>query len=143
VERLLVLKKVPLFAQMNLEQLMAIDQRMEEIEYLPGELVFEEGQLGAELYILLEGCVQIFKNAPEGGTIKLTELSGVSYFGEMAILDDEPRSASVEVIRNSRLLVLKGEQLKDLVEQMPEIAFEIIKVLTRRIRQADERLTKK
>ncbi|MFN8608275.1 MAG: cyclic nucleotide-binding domain-containing protein [Vulcanimicrobiota bacterium] len=140
VERLLVLRKVPLFAQMNLEQLVAIDQRLEEVEYLAGEVVFEEGQLGAELYILLEGGVKIVKARGSGQELLLTRLEGVNYFGEMAILDDEPRSASVVVERNSRLLVLKGEQLKDLVEQMPEMAFEIIKVLTARIRQADDRL---
>lgn len=140
VERLLVLRKVPLFAQMNLEQLVAIDQRLEEVEYLAGEVVFEEGQLGAELYILLDGTVKIVKARGSGQELVLTRLEGVNYFGEMAILDDEPRSASVVVERNSRLLVLKGEQLKDLVEQMPEMAFEIIKVLTGRIRQADDRL---
>jgi hypothetical protein len=140
VERLLVLRKVPLFAQMNLEQLVAIDQRLEEVEYLSGEVVFEEGQLGAELYILLDGSVKIVKARGSGQELLLTRLEGVNYFGEMAILDDEPRSASVVVERNSRLLVLKGEQLKDLVEQMPEMAFEIIKVLTARIRQADDRL---
>ena len=140
VERLLVLRKVPLFAQMNLEQLVAIDQRLEEVEYLNGEVVFEEGQLGAELYILLDGSVRIVKARGSGQELLLTRLEGVNYFGEMAILDDEPRSASVVVERNSRLLVLKGEQLKDLVEQMPEMAFEIIKVLTARIRQADDRL---
>lgn len=143
VERLLVLRKVPLFAQMNLEQLVAIDQRLEEVEYLAGEVVFEEGQLGAELYILLEGAVKIVKALGQTQELLLTRLEGVNYFGEMAILDDEPRSASVVVERNSRLLVLKGEQLKDLVEQMPEMAFEIIKVLTARIRQADERLKNK
>jgi len=143
VERLLILRKVPLFAQMNLEQLMAIDQRLEEVEYLAGEVVFEEGQLGAELYILLEGAVRIVKALGSQQELLLTRLDGVNYFGEMAILDDEPRSASVVVERNSRLLVLKGEQLKDLVEQMPEMAFEIIKVLTARIRQADERLKEK
>lgn len=140
VERLLVLRKVPLFAQMNLEQLVAIDQRLEEVEYLAGEVVFEEGQLGAELYILLDGSVKIVKARGSGQELLLTRLEGVNYFGEMAILDDEPRSASVVVECNSRLLVLKGEQLKDLVEQMPEMAFEIIKVLTARIRQADDRL---
>ncbi|MBT9587665.1 cyclic nucleotide-binding domain-containing protein [bacterium] len=143
VERLLVLRKVPLFAQMNLEQLVAIDQRLEEVEYLAGEVVFEEGQLGAELYILLDGLVKIVKAMGTTQELVLTRLEGVNYFGEMAILDDEPRSASVVVERNSRLLVLKGEQLKDLVEQMPEMAFEIIKVLTARIRQADERLKDK
>lgn len=141
VERLLVLRKVPLFAQMSLEQLVAIDERLEEVEYLSGEIVFEEGQLGAELYILLEGSVRILKSRGTENEFLLTRLEAVNYFGEMAILDDEPRSASVVVEGNSRLLVLKGEQLKDLVEQMPEMAFEIIKVLTARIRQADERLT--
>lgn len=139
MERLLVLRRVPLFAQMTLEQLDAINQLLHEEQYLQSETIFREGDVGDELYILVEGEVQVFKSQGSDELVLSTMTDG-SYFGEMAILDDEPRSASVRATRDARLLVLKGEQLKELIFQMPEIAFEIFKVLTSRIRKADRRL---
>lgn len=143
MERLLVLRKVPLFAHMTLEQLEAINQLVTEEQYLAGELILREGDVGDELYLLVEGEVAVVKNHGTPAELTLANLSGVSYFGEMAILDDEPRSATVLVTRDARLLALKGDRLKELVLQMPEIAFEIFKVLTSRIRTSDQRLAQK
>lgn len=135
MERLLVLRKVPLFAQMSLDQLDAINQLLKELQYIKGEVLINEGDLGDELYILVEGSVRILKGRGTAQELELNKMSGVSYFGEMSILDDEPRSASVVADTDCSLLVLRGEQLKILIHQLPEIAFEIFKVLTARIRQ--------
>jgi len=98
--------------------------------------------VGSRLFLLVEGEVQIVKNQGTSEELLLSTLQGVSYFGEMAILDDEPRSASVTVKSDARLLSLEGERLKELIFQMPEIAFEIFRVLTQRVRVSDQRLQK-
>ena len=131
MERLLALKQVPLFSHLSLEQLDAVQQITREVEYLANEAIVKEGDPGGELYLLIEGKVRIFKNY---GTLKersLSTMSAVSYFGEMAALDDEPRSATVVAAQRSRMLCLDGESLKDLIRQMPEISFEIMRVLDR------------
>ena len=64
----------------------------------------------------------------------------MNYFGEMAILDGAPRSATVVAGTDARLLKLNGERLNELILQTPEIAFELFRVLTQRIRTAEERL---
>jgi CRP-like cAMP-binding protein len=140
MERLLVLRKIPLFAQMTMDQLEAINQLLKEVQYVQGEVIFDQGALGDELYILVEGRVRIVQSRGTSEEIELNRMAGVSYFGEMAILDDEPRSASVVCDEDSRLLVLKGDQLKELIHQMPEISFEIFKVLTARIRINNSRV---
>jgi CRP-like cAMP-binding protein len=61
----------------------------------------------------------------------------------MAALDDEPRSATVVAAQRSRMLCLAGESLKDLIRQMPEISFQIMRVLTARVRRAERRLTER
>lgn len=142
MERLLILRRVPLFAHMTLEQLEAINQIIKEVQYLAGEVIFREGDVGSELFLLVEGEVRILKNYGTPQELLLSSLQGVSYFGEMAILDDEPRSASVVVSKDARLLSLEGERLKELIFQMPEIAFEIFRVLTQRVRVSDQRLQK-
>jgi len=140
MERLLALKQVPLFAQLSLEQLEAIQQISKELEYLADETILREGDRGGDLYLLIEGTVRIFKGFGTPHERILSTVEAVSYFGEMAALDDEPRSATVVAAESSRMLRLEGHSLKELIHQMPEISFEIMRVLTARVRAAERRL---
>jgi signal-transduction protein with cAMP-binding, CBS, and nucleotidyltransferase domain len=140
MERLLALKQVPLFATLSLDQLEAVHQITREVTYLAGQTIVREGDPGGELYLLLEGTVQAWKDHGTPRASCLNTISAISYFGEMAILDDEPRSATVVALDRARLLSLDGRSLKELVHQMPEIAFEIFQELTSRVRAAEKRL---
>jgi hypothetical protein len=142
MEGLLALRRVPLFAHLSLEQLEAIGKFMTESSYLEGEVVVREGEPGEELFVMLEGEARAFKNYGTPAQIELTTMSpsGVGYFGEIAILDSAPRSATVVVTRDARLLILGGARFMDLILQSPEITFEIFKVLTHRLRAAEERI---
>jgi len=141
MQRLLALKQVDLFANLGLEQLDAVHGATREVEYLPNEIIFREGERGEKLYLLLEGSVGIVKNHGTPNELRLATVSAVDYFGEMAILDNEPRSATVVALGHARLLTLDGASLKDLILHMPEISFEIFRVLTARIRSAEARLS--
>lgn len=140
MERLLALRKVPLLANLTLDQLEAVHQLAEEATFVPGEIVMREGEPGNELYILLEGALDVMLGWETPEASRLGEIHPVNYVGEMAILDDAPRSATIVATEPSRLLSLDGESLKDLILQMPEIAFEILRVLTGRVRVAERRL---
>lgn len=140
MEHLLMLQSVPLFAAMTLEQLEAIHLCLTEQHYTREELIFSEGDVGDEMYIVVEGEVEILIKLETPEPFLLATVGPGSYFGEMAILDNEPRSAAARVSKEARLLVLKGEQLKELVYVMPEIAFTIFKVLSERLRRSDRRL---
>ncbi|MBW2271641.1 MAG: cyclic nucleotide-binding domain-containing protein [Deltaproteobacteria bacterium] len=140
MERLLALRKVPFFAQLSFEQLDAIHRFMREVDYLEGEIIVREGEVGSELYVLLDGEVGFFKSHGSLNQRHLGSAEAISYFGEIAILDNAPRSATVVASRDARLLALDGERFKELVLQAPEIAFEVFGVLTTRIRAAEERL---
>jgi hypothetical protein len=141
MERLLALKQVPLFSQLSLEQLEAVQQISSEVEYLANEIIVKEGEPGGELYLLIDGKVRIYKGYGTLGETLLSSVNAISYFGEMAALDDQPRSATVVAAERSRMLRLDGESLKELIRQMPEISFEIMRVLTGRVRRAESRLT--
>lgn len=140
MEHLLMLQSVPLFATMTLEQLEAIHHCLTEQQYTLGELIFAEGDVGDEMYIVAEGEVEILIKLETPEPFLLTTVRPGAYFGEMSVLDNEPRSAAARVSQDARLLVLKGEQLKELVYVMPEIAFTIFKVLSQRLRRSDKRL---
>ena len=140
MERLLALKQVPLFANLSLEQLEAIHRITREVDYEAGEILMREGDPGGDLFLLIEGSVRVYKNHGTDDETFLSDMSVGSYIGEMATLDDEPRSATVVTAEPSRVLLLEGGSLKELILQMPEISFEIFRVLTGRVRAAESRL---
>jgi HEAT repeat protein len=140
MERLLMLQSVPLFSSMALEQLEAIHSCLTEQHYTKGEVIFNEGDIGDEMYIVADGIVDILLNLNSSEPLKLATVEKGSYFGEMAVLDQDPRSAAARVSEDARLFVLKGEQLKELIYVMPEIAFTIFRVLSERLRRSDKRL---
>lgn len=140
MERLLMLQSVPLFAAMTLEQLEAIHSCLSEQHYTKGEVIFDEGDIGDEMYIVADGKVEILLNLKSADPLLLATVEKGSYFGEMSVLDRDPRSAAAKVAEDARLFVLKGEQLKELIYVMPEIAFTIFRVLSERLRRSDKRL---
>lgn len=143
MERLLMLQSVPLFSAMTLEQLEAIHSCLTEQHYTKGEVIFNEGDIGDEMYIVADGQVEILLNFDSEEPLHLATVESGSYFGEMSVLDRDPRSAAARVTEDARLFVLKGEQLKELIYVMPEIAFTIFRVLSERLRRSDKRLAKR
>lgn len=140
MERLLALKRVPLFENLNLDQLEAVLRLAGDATFLPGEVIVRQGDPGGELYLLLEGSVEAWLDHGGANPQQLSTMPAGSYFGEIAILDDEPRSATVIAREPARLLTLDGDSLKELLLQMPEIAFELLRVMTSRVRASERRL---
>jgi CRP-like cAMP-binding protein len=96
--------------------------------------VFKEGDLGDTLYLILEGKVRIHR-----GERTLAELGEKECFGEMSILDSEPRSASVTTLDDVVALKIQREDFAEIMAGKGEIATGIIKVLTHRLREANKR----
>ena len=140
MERLLALKRVPLFENLNLDQLDAVLRLARDAAFLPGEVIVREGDPGGELFLLLEGSAEAWLDYRGASPQQLSTMPAGSYFGEMAILDDEPRSATVVAREPARLLALDGDSLKELLREMPEIALELLRVMTARVRASERRL---
>jgi len=138
MERLLALKEIPLFHNLSLDQLEAVHQITREVEYLPGEVILKQGERGDELYLLIEGRVRIFTNYGQPNEDEKPEQRAVSSFGEMAVLHDGTRTATVVAADRSHLLRLDGNSLRELLTQMPEISFEMFRVLVERVRTAED-----
>jgi len=134
MERLLLLREIPLFSRLTLDQLEAINLQMTESHYLRGEIVMREGEPGGELFLLLDGQTRAVSGYGTPDEMTLNVQNAPDYFGEMAILDDRPRSATIVVTAEARLLSLGGESFQDLMFQLPEISFEICRSLSSRLR---------
>jgi CRP-like cAMP-binding protein len=140
MQRLLALRRVSLLSGLSLERLQAVERIATEAEYLKGEVIVREGEPGDELYLLVEGAVDVVKDAGTPAEARVNTLGAGGYFGEMAVLDGSPRSATVLAASDARVLVLAGARLRELVHEMPDLAFDLLRVLAERIRRAEERL---
>src|SRR4030095_15728006 len=94
MERLLALREVPLFAQLRLDQLESSQRAMREEHYVRGEIVVREGEPGNELFLLLEGEVEVWIDHGLPSARLVNRLAAIASFGEMAALDDETRNAT-------------------------------------------------
>jgi CRP/FNR family transcriptional regulator, cyclic AMP receptor protein len=134
VEKVLFLKSIDLFRALPSEELAQIAEIAEEQPMASGDLVFAEGEPGDSLYLIVEGRVKVHKGAKE-----LVVLSLRDVFGEMAVLDSEPRSASVTAIEDAVVLKIGRDDFRDILSERPEIAMGVMKVLTRRLRETSKK----
>ncbi len=140
VEKVLFLKSIDLFRQIAGEELVQLAAIAEEVEFSKDATIFAEGDLGDSLYLIIEGRVRVHKNGNNGGRdATLAELSARDCFGEMSILDSEPRSASVTTLSDLVALRIQREDFHELLQKKSEIATGVIKVLTHRLRQANKK----
>ncbi|MEL7368164.1 MAG: cyclic nucleotide-binding domain-containing protein [Myxococcota bacterium] len=130
VEKVLFLKSIDLFREIPGEDLARVAQIAEEVELAPGEVLLHQDEIGDSMYLIIEGRVQVLRD--ERVIAELTERECV---GEMAMLDSEPRSATVKAMPATRLLKVEREDLYELMSEKMPITHGIIKVLTRRLRQ--------
>lgn len=129
VEKVLFLKSIDLFSQIPGEDLSQIAQITDEVHFEEGDEVVREGEPGDSLYLVIEGKVRVHR-----GRQSLAELGERQVFGEMSLLDSEPRSASVSALTDLTLLKIARDDFNEILAEKAEIAQGIIKVLTRRLR---------
>jgi CRP/FNR family transcriptional regulator, cyclic AMP receptor protein len=108
-------------------------------DYPRGTLLFHEGDPGREMFIIQKGKVQVRKRVGAGEKI-LAELGQGEFFGEMALLMGMNRSATVEVIEESKILVINPETFESLLKGNLEIAIKMLKKMASRLRDMDEHL---
>lgn len=138
MERFLFLRSVPLFSDVDGTDLQWINEITHEQKFRARQTIFREGDPGESLYIIVSGSVRVFKGQ-KGREITIDILEERDCFGEMAILDQEPRSASVMTMKNARLLVIHRSDFQRLLLARPRISFSLFKTMSKRVREANAR----
>jgi CRP/FNR family transcriptional regulator, cyclic AMP receptor protein len=131
------LAQMALFAGFADEDLSIIAACLVPGTYGRGELIFRQGDPGTSLYVIERGQVKIRLLSAQGQELMLAILGPGDFFGELAVLDGEPRSADAVALEPSRLLVLQRQDLRRDLEARPRIAVQLLSALSRRLRQAD------
>lgn len=135
VDRLLFVRGVPIFQELRDDFLVRLAAVMDELSFPAKHTIFTQGQEGRSLYIVVSGKVRVHIGAAE-----LAQLGPGTCFGEMSLFDAEPRSASVTTLAACECLVLTQQQLYEAIEETPGIAVNIIRLLSRRIRELNQKL---
>ena len=130
LERLLTLKTVSIFAELPDEILTEMAGLLEELEVSEGAVIFHKGDPGSSLYVIVEGTVRVYDSHSTRNYLGPRDV-----FGEMALLDPEPRVASVAATCDTHLLRLNQEPFYELVDDRIEITYGMIRVLAGYLRE--------
>jgi CRP/FNR family transcriptional regulator, cyclic AMP receptor protein len=144
-ERVERLAKVALFSGLTRPALEMIGRIATEEAHSLGTLIFQHGQPGEKLYVILEGRIRISRNVPGMGEEALAVLGPGAVFGEMALIDSAPRSADARVHERCKLLALPRDAFEDLLFLHKDLAYEVlwsfVSMLTQRLRETNDKLT--
>lgn len=144
-ERLELLAKVPLFAGLSPPALKLITMVASDEAYPMGTCIFQHGDVGDKLYIIMSGRVRISRNVPGMGEEALAVLGPGAIFGEMALIDDTMRSADALVHESCLLMEIGQEAFEDLLFLNKDLAYEVlwsmVRILSKRLRETTDKLT--
>lgn len=139
-----VLKKVPFFSQLKKRELLEFKRILHHRYFKKGEIVFYEGEPGVGMYVIENGKIGIYKNFDDDTREELALLRSGEFFGEMALLDESPRSAAALALENTSVLGLFRPDLFNLITRKPKLGNKILlklaQMLAERLRLSNDEL---
>lgn len=121
-----ILKRVPLFKDMKKSSLKEFEKLLHRRTYKADEAIFWEGEPGVGMYIVQEGTVAIYKGSSENEREELAKLAQGEFFGELALLDESPRSATAMALEDSKILGLFRPDLLELIDRKPRLGNQLL-----------------
>ena len=140
-----LLSKIGLFSALQPTYLRRIATLGLEEDYAPDALIFKEGAVGEKVYLIISGAVRISRTVPGMGEEALAVLRAGNHFGEMALIDDFPRSADARAHEACKLFVIRKEDLEDLLFVDRDLAYDLlwsfVRTLSGRLRETNDKMT--
>ena len=137
-----LLGRVPVFSTLEQEDLERIAQLAVPRRFEPGQMVFREGDASDTCYVVRSGHARAMRGSADGRTITLATFGPGDIFGELALFEDERRSATVEAIEETTVVAVLGPDMRRLMSEHPQIATRLVIALGRRLRETNERLAR-
>jgi CRP-like cAMP-binding protein len=134
---------VPLFSELKSGELKRLTKAMVERRFPKGHVIVKEGDQAVAFYVISAGQVEVVKGIDQEKPQLLATLGAGEFFGEMALLDGYPRSASIRALDDTECVVLSRWDFIAELRSSPDIAVGILPVLSRRLREADEELAQR
>ncbi len=141
-ETIALLRRVPVFSALSVDELERVARVAMQRRFEAGEVVFKEGDEGSTCYIVRSGRARAIREHPDGRSITLAHFGPGDIFGEMAMLDDERRSATVETTEGTQAIAILSTDMHRLLREYPDISIKLIAALGQRLRETNERLAR-
>lgn len=135
-----ILERVPLFAGLSDEAMAKLEKATTRKVYPRETTLVEENEVGETMYMILSGRVKVTNIGPDGKEVILSVLGKGEFFGEMALLDEEPRSANVVTMVKTEMMLLRRKEFMNLLENNKEILSVLLAVLSGRLRHANAQI---
>jgi CRP/FNR family transcriptional regulator len=137
-----LLRRVPVFSTLGEDDLGRVAEVTVPRRFDTGEVVFREGDESDTCYIVRSGQARAIRGHPDGRTITLANFGPGDIFGELAMFDNERRSATVEAVDKTEVIAILGGDMRRLLREHPDIAVKLVAGLGRRLRETNERLAR-
>ncbi len=131
---------VPIFSELPMETIESIAKVGTRRTYKKDNLILMEEDSGGALFVIVYGKVKVSRSSGDGKEVILSILGESDFFGEMALLDGQSRSANVVALEDSELFIIRREDFLNLLKQHPEVAISLLQELTQRLRTADMKI---
>jgi CRP/FNR family cyclic AMP-dependent transcriptional regulator len=132
-----VLRQTPAFQLLDDEELAELTAHVDERTFAPGQVVFQTGEPGGAMHVVLSGRVEVFLLDGDRRRVVLNELGPGEIFGELSLFDGDPRSASVRAVEPTRTFLIDRADLERLFARRPQAALDVLTVMSRRLRRTD------
>jgi uncharacterized membrane protein len=143
MDRTALLRTIPMFEELAAEDLEALAGSLVERRFSAGELIVNMGDPGTEMYVVAEGHVNIHLPGEGSRRVSLKDITRGEYFGELALFDDKPRSASALATTDTVLLELARETLSKYLQKRPHAAMAILRTMAERLRETNAMLSER
>jgi CRP-like cAMP-binding protein len=134
---MLLLRKIPLFADLEENDLERLEAVLTRRRYVRGQVLFHQGDEGGVLYVIVRGRVKVAIPSPQGEEMILTILAADEIIGELSLIDGKPRSATVEALDETEVLCLRRDDFLGFLDGRFEAVMRVLEVLSRRLRDTD------
>jgi CRP/FNR family cyclic AMP-dependent transcriptional regulator len=141
-ETIILLGRVPVFSSLDPEELSRVAEVAVPRSYAPGEVVFRERDQSNTCYVVRAGRARAVREHTDGRLITLAHFGPGDIFGELAMFDNERRSATVEALEPTEVTAILAGDMRRLMREHPDIAVKLLSALARRLRETNERLTR-
>ena len=130
-EKILLLKEIDIFSGLNAAELAAIAAVTNEQDCPEKQIIIKQKDVGETVFLIIKGKVEVLMEQADGKEVMLDHIGSGGAFGEMALIDDAPRSATIRTIEPSQFLTLHKQEFKETAMEFPRIALQICSVLSR------------
>ena len=140
-EEVELLRSIPLFANIEPSKLKLLAFTSERLAFQEGQSLFQQGDMGDAAYLVMDGTADVIIEGPDGGKLTVAQVGRDAFVGEIAILCDIPRTATITATAKLDTLRISKDLFFRLVNEFPTMAVEIMRELAKRQEQTNQQLT--